>query len=207
MGDVTPIDGSRLCDANLSRGRGKCKQPAGAGTDHLGFGRCKFHGGHTPAGEKNGQRLMAEHACAKLGVPRQVDPQQALLEEVWRCAGNVAFYESIVKEMGYDAERPNAQFGGANDALVTTRFGEMTPSVWINLYNDERKAMVSAAAWAIKCGVAERQVRLAEQQGALVNAAFNRLLADPELGLTAKQKAKAPTAVVRALRLVTEEAS
>ena len=34
-----------LCNARKSDGSGYCKQPAGFGTDHVGSGRCKYHGG------------------------------------------------------------------------------------------------------------------------------------------------------------------
>lgn len=33
------------CNARLARGVGYCTNPAGAGTDHTGYGRCKLHGG------------------------------------------------------------------------------------------------------------------------------------------------------------------
>jgi hypothetical protein len=40
-----------LCDANLRLRPGEtCSQPAGWGTDHVGTGRCRFHGGATPRG-------------------------------------------------------------------------------------------------------------------------------------------------------------
>lgn len=37
----------QLCGAKTRNG-GTCKKPAGAGTDHVGQGRCKLHGGATP---------------------------------------------------------------------------------------------------------------------------------------------------------------
>jgi hypothetical protein len=41
------------CNAHKTDGSGYCGQPAGWGTDHAGYGRCKLHGGNTPAQEKN----------------------------------------------------------------------------------------------------------------------------------------------------------
>lgn len=40
----------KTCGANLKNGSGHCTQPAGWGTDHVGEGRCKLHGGKTPRG-------------------------------------------------------------------------------------------------------------------------------------------------------------
>ena len=37
----------KTCGAKTRAGH-PCKRPAGAGTDHLGAGRCKLHGGATP---------------------------------------------------------------------------------------------------------------------------------------------------------------
>lgn len=39
---------SEKCGARKTDGSGTCEQPAGFGTDHVGAGRCKFHGGATP---------------------------------------------------------------------------------------------------------------------------------------------------------------
>lgn len=40
----------KTCGAKLKNGSGYCTQPAGWGTDHVGEGRCKLHGGSTPRG-------------------------------------------------------------------------------------------------------------------------------------------------------------
>lgn len=36
------------CGAQRKHGRGPCRNYAGKGTDHVGRGRCKYHGGATP---------------------------------------------------------------------------------------------------------------------------------------------------------------
>lgn len=45
----------KTCKAKTKQGGHPCKRPAGAGTDHLGEGRCKHHGGATPF--KHGQNI------------------------------------------------------------------------------------------------------------------------------------------------------
>ena len=50
--DHPPKDPDEYCNARKTDGSGYCQQPAGMGTDHLGYGRCKFHGGDSPSGDK-----------------------------------------------------------------------------------------------------------------------------------------------------------
>ena len=38
-----------LCGARRRQSDGTCRKQAGWGTDHFGFGRCRLHGGATPA--------------------------------------------------------------------------------------------------------------------------------------------------------------
>lgn len=53
-----PHDNINICDAKTRAGT-PCKLPAGWGTDHLGSGRCKLHGGKStgpPLANKNAQK-------------------------------------------------------------------------------------------------------------------------------------------------------
>ncbi|WP_169165117.1 hypothetical protein [Cellulomonas taurus] len=75
-----------------------------------------------------------------------------------------------------------------------------SPSIWYDLYAKERAHLVVVCREAIKAGVEERRVRLAEQQGELVAGAIRAILAD--LGLTPEQQAKVSEVVPRHLRLL-----
>lgn len=46
----------KICGAE-TRQHTDCGRPAGWGTDHVGFGNCKLHGGSTGTGKKHGQEL------------------------------------------------------------------------------------------------------------------------------------------------------
>ena len=59
-----------------------CTRPSGWGTDHVGVGRCKLHGGKTPSHQQAGQNALAAAAVATFGLPREIDPRDALLEEI-----------------------------------------------------------------------------------------------------------------------------
>src|SRR3954466_6759952 len=88
----------KICGATKKDGSGPCTRPAGWGTNHVGAGNCRKHGGSTPTGIKYGQRVAAEEAVKSYGLPREIDPDQALMEELWRCAGHVAWLGAIVGE-------------------------------------------------------------------------------------------------------------
>jgi hypothetical protein len=163
---------------------------AGLGTDHPGVGRCKRHGGCTESHQQAASVELARQECDRLGVPIQVDPAEALILEVWEAAGNVAFYRQLVQELPTHPEpdhyvTPDFKEEGLIDPLpegdeephwvrgkpgvygptyhqsgIPT--GEAKPHVLVQLYNDERKHLVSVAAAALKAGVEERRVRMAE---------------------------------------------
>jgi hypothetical protein len=163
----------------------------------LGAGACFRHGGCTRHGRKHAQRLLAKQAAESYGLPREVDPQTALLEEVHRSAGAVAWLETEIR----GSTKEDLLTGGRKEHRIEIeREGEwvehglrrvevtIAPSVLLELYQKERRHLVDVCKTCITCGLAERQVKMAEQQGQLIAAAFEhftRLLAgdfgfDPE---------------------------
>lgn len=66
----------------------------------------------------------------------------------------------------------------------------------------ERDRCAGFAAKAVAAGLAERQVRLAEKQGALIADVLRAVLADPALGLTREQRRAIPDVGRRVLALV-----
>lgn len=166
-----------LCGSGLTTGPGSCRREAGWGTDHLGFGHCKWHGGASPAGIKFAATQMAMSREVQYGAPIQVDPHTVLLEEVYRAAGHVEFLRKKVIEL-VDTE------------MIETNIGGKTTNFWITWYRMERRSLVEAAATCIKAGVAERAVRVAEEQGRMLAEAVRLILAG--LGLSPEQQRAAP---------------
>ena len=182
---------SKLCGATRKSGA-PCKRGAGWGTDHPGYGRCKLHLGRTDNHRKAAQREMAEDAVVTFGLPREIDPQAALLEEVHRTAGHVAWLQAKVAEFdaddlvwGVTSEVDRA--AGEHAGTDTTR--KAGANVWLTLYQSERGHLTKVAAAAIAAGVAERQVRIAEQQGQLIAQVLRGVLAD--LGVAGQPQAGA----------------
>jgi hypothetical protein len=76
------------------------------------------------------------------------------------------------------------------------------PSVWLGLYQRERKHLVDVSKAAISAGIEERRVRLAESHGQLLAQVVRGVLAD--LNLTLEQQSLVPSVVPRHLRAVAE---
>ncbi len=173
-----------VCGANKTKG-GTCTHVAGYGTDHVGYGRCKFHGGSTPTGKTSAAREEMEDIVRGLGhygSPVDIEPHDALLQEVKRTAGHVAWLEDRIS---------NHEFTGEEHIdLAVTR----------DLYQHERKHLTHVCSVAIGAGIAERQVRIAEQWGKELSELIGAILSD--LRLTPAQKEKAPEVVRNHLRLV-----
>ena len=65
MSDLEKKAPGEYCNGRKRDGSGYCRHEAGWGTDHPGMGRCKFHGGASPSGEKavlDNLGEAAEHA-------------------------------------------------------------------------------------------------------------------------------------------------
>lgn len=184
-----------------TRAGGSCTQAAGWGTDHPGFGRCKLHGGSTPSHRRAAEMKAAEKAVAMYGLPVDISPAEALLEEVRWTAGHVAWLRARVQDVeerqlitGIAEQRIDPE--GGKTVIIKT-----AANVWLELYQRERKHLVDVCTAALKAGVEERLVRLAERYGDQVGAALEAILSDLEL--TSEQQARVPEVVPRHLRAIT----
>jgi hypothetical protein len=164
------------CGANTKRGA-VCNKPAGWGTPY-GHGRCKLHDGATPTHLRAAERREAERAVAVFGVPREVDPQVALLEEVHRAAGHVAWLGEVVAHLGKNkVVHGIVRTVQLPDGSRTVE-ARAAINVWVKLYQEERDRLVRVAKAAIDAGVEERQVRLAEGQAQQLAQVIRAILTD-----------------------------
>jgi hypothetical protein len=147
---------------------------------------CVKHGGGQPKARKAGTARRAEEkaraAVAAYGLPRDVSPTEALLEEVRWSAGHVAWLRDIIGDAAEGLR------------LDTTAEGQAL----LDLYGQERDRLVRIAKTTLDAGVEERRVQLAESQGALVAGAIRRILV--RLNLTAEQEALVGVVVPSELR-------
>ena len=149
-----------------------------------------MHAGSTPNGVKSARVELLRQAARRLGIPREVEPGQALLELVWEAAGNVEFYRDLVAglEGGDGVGAHGSGLYGALRHQTGFETGEAKRHVLVQMYDDERDRLKEYASTVVKVGLAERQVQVAEVQAALVARVVMGLLDDPELGLSREQR-------------------
>jgi hypothetical protein len=149
------MDESRRCTAKSKQSGERCKRAAIPGGKV-----CSIHGGKIPRVQAAAQRRLdlakAETAVKVYGIPVEVDPHEALLQELHRTAGHVSWLGLLIGDL--DDEKQLSQYTEAG----------RRPSVWVELYQHERKHLTDVAKTCIAAGIAERQVQLAESQGKLL---------------------------------------
>ena len=195
------MDGRRRCIARSKQTGEQCKRFASPG-----FDKCYLHVGVRREDRKAADSMavatqMARAAVITYGLPRDISPTDALLEEVRYTAGHVAWLRERVAEIEQDAlvwgvtsetDTQASEFPGVN----TT--SEAKPNIWLVLYMQERKHLVDVTKAAISAGIEERRVKLAEAQGSLLNGVIRRIL--DRLDLTAEQRVLLPVVVPEELR-------
>lgn len=185
-GDYTAPIGDKICGARKQEGS-ICKLPSGWGTSHPGYGPCRNHYGETPMGKKGAARDMAEELMVFYGQPLDTNPIDALLDEVRRTAGHVAWLGAQIAQFKQVAVR-----AGKPEALTPEAEG------WIRMYQSERAHLVRVSAAALNAGVNERLVQIAEHQGEKLAGAVDSIL--EQLNLTPVQRAMIPDVVPNVLR-------
>jgi hypothetical protein len=143
-----------------------CQNVAGERTEHLGVGRCYLHGGSTATHNKAAQVELARRECDRLGILIEVDPAEALITAVWRAQGNLAYYEAQVARL---------------DDVITGETGpagafKQTAHPLVVLYHEAEKWAANVAVAALRAGVEERRVRMAERDAAQVFGAVGETL-------------------------------
>lgn len=220
--NVDPADsratkyGSDVC--GQPRGDGKpCQQPRGYKTDHPGYGSCMHHGGNTPAHTTAAGKEMAFKLSQipVLGNKIDIDPHSAILDEVRRSYGHVEWLGMAIRMLGSDPDDPKAIEAldgvgsprGMDHALHQWTNMGIQPSVWINMYQDERRHLVQTCKAAVAMGVAERQITLAEEQGRLIAGLLRAFLDTEEMEFTPAQLVKAPGVIRNLLLAIPQRAS
>jgi hypothetical protein len=147
------------------------------------------------AAERRLETDRARTAAETFGLPLDIDPHQALLDEVHRAAGVVAWIavqvahidrDDVVwgtaKEISHDSD-----VDGTSGAVSTTehRAGSNT---WVKLYGEERDRLVRVAKAAIDAGVSERLVRIEERKGEMIAQLIADLIDDDSIGLDDGQR-------------------
>lgn len=192
---TTPPDReSPRCGGKLRGHReGTCRRPAGAGTPHVGVGRCKVHGGCTPTHVAAGQAALARQTANAYGIPRHIDPADGLIEEYWRTAGIVAGLEAKVRSIPEDeliwgvtetTVFPESEDGNRGGRVTKSK---AVPNIWLKLFNEERDRFAKLGVEIVRLGLEARRDQYIRAQ---VDT-FAAIVFHPQLALTEAQRTTA----------------
>jgi hypothetical protein len=194
------MDGAK-CDARSKQSGGPCRRDP-----CIGLTKCATHCGLSKAErERIAAAFLAEQearrAVVTFGLPRDISPAEALLEEVRYSAGHVAWLRQKVADLEADdlvwgvreeVEKNATEFQGTDTTSAAA------VNVWLELYYRERKHLVEVTKAAISAGIEERRVKLAEAQGEIVVDIIRRILS--RLDLSDGQSKLVPLVVPEELR-------
>lgn len=195
------MDSERRCTGRSKQSGKRCKRAPAVGLD-----KCAIHCGLSKAErDEIAARYTAEQDARKAvetyGLPRDIDPVDALLEEVRYTAGHVAWLRQQVQALDPDAlvwgvteqvEKHATEFSGTDTTYAAT------VNAWLELYRWERRHLVDVTKAAISVGIEERRVRLEEAKGQVVAEVIRRILG--RLDLSQAQAALVPRIVPEELR-------
>jgi hypothetical protein len=176
--------GYDTCGATTRR-KTACGRPAGWGTEHVGVGRCKLHGGSTPSHAVHAAKVQLAGSIAELVAQHRpdlaaVDPHEALLEVVadtwamrralWGLVGGLRSEGGL----GYEVERDGSTADGrlvlewvpADPGALwgPDHQGNARPHVLVGMLHAATEEHLKACKYAIDAGIEERRVRVAESQ-------------------------------------------
>lgn len=180
-----PGHGHPVCGAKKRQGEGTCQRPAGWGTDHLGYGPCRTHGGNTRNHRTAALHQQAERALADLHAPPVDNP----LTELARITGQVVAWKDAL------AEKVNE----LTSIRYSTEGGEQLRAE-VALFEralDRCERFLTAMA---RLNIDERLARIEQQQVDLITYAVTAVL--EELGLPTEQQVEARRGIARHLRVV-----
>lgn len=167
---------------------------------------CRMHGASSPQAKAKAAQRVAEQKAAKsmrlFASPVEVDPGQALLDLVHWTAGEVEYWREQVRALA--DEDPNAlTWGVVREKVGGEDYGttlEAKPNVAYTMLYAAQDRLEKYATAALRAGVAERQIKLAEKHGHLLAQVIRGIYAD--LDLTPDQQARSGEIAARHLRLV-----
>jgi len=184
------VEGRERCGAKTRTG-GVCRLKAGKGTDHVGLGRCKYHGGSTPTQRKAVEAQVIE-AKARTMFGRAFDdtpvgnPLDVFAELAGTVRGWLRTMQALVEELGTPGY-----------AALT---GEQIRAE-VQLFERAMDRANTVLSTYAKLGIDERLARISEAQAFTVLQAIESALA--AAGVTGSRAIEAKQAAAKRLRVAT----
>lgn len=145
----------RQCTATSKQSGERCRRaPIKGGTV------CKIHGGGSSRVQAAADRRLAEvemqDAVKTLGLPVDIDPAKALLDEIAYTYGHVQWLRGKVQELGareltWGVTQKDDGIGPQGPVDMTTE--KSGPNVWYQMYLTEREHLVKVTSAALRAGI------------------------------------------------------
>lgn len=157
----------------------------------VGAVMCQFHGGTSPAILLNAKRRIqqaeaeaqfrknADDYMRVFGRRKQIHPAEALVELVQWTATEVEYWREKVNSLKEDELTWNLthhQKGRGPQGPVDVKHYDAVMNIAYRMLRESSDRLASYSAAALKAGVDERRVALAENQGMIVVTALGRIL-------------------------------
>lgn len=160
------------CTATSKQTGEQCKRPKQHGTEV-----CRFHGAGGPNSER-GLRRKYQRQAQTYGEPVDIDPHNALLEEVRRTAGHVEWLGMVVSDLEQE------QLTRGHTKTIQMPDGgrrveaETAINVWIKLYQQERDRLVRVSKQAIDANIEEKLVKIEEHKAQTLASVVRNIVED-----------------------------
>lgn len=114
------------------------------------------------------------------GLPVDIDHREALVQELQRTAGAVAYLGEVVAGLEQrDVVWGKTRRKSGGDDWGTTK--EARPNVWVELWQKERRHLLEVVKACHNAGIDERRMELAERYGDGLAAVVRAILARLQL--------------------------
>jgi hypothetical protein len=180
---VSPVCGA----ARTKHGGAPCQEHAGWGTDHVGYGPCRWHGGQLPGVRQAAAAAEARAHVASLVGPIDLEPHDALQLAIALTAAEVNYFSERIRELGADqvagqatvrTERRGSGDGDEGGDVVEVR--QLAPAlhIWVKARSSSLDRLARFAKMAMDADVDERRVRVQEVQLDRLAGVVNAVMRD-----------------------------
>ena len=175
-----------LCAGKTVEGKPSKRPPM------IGSTFCDSHGGtkQSPVDRFRNKLLQnADFLASTYGLPIEVTPEQALMEELYRTNGHILWLQERITESDADDMIRAMWIGQRSSGYLTPQELEEYATtgqahLWMQLYLKEREHLLQLTTKAIQLGLTERQVTLQEKVIDQIGEAITGLLVNLGVDLT-----------------------
>jgi hypothetical protein len=196
MTKASEHQGHGICGARKRQGEGTCRRPAGWGTDHVGVGRCKLHGGSTRNQRTKARNDIIDAEVRAILQRETLTPIRDPLSQLQMLAAEVLAVKDV--------------FAAKVESLTQWEYrnGEDTEELRAVIQGYERgldranRLLVGMA----RLDLDARLVKLTEAQAGLLKRVVEAVLDSSELGLSKDARSLGRTILARELTVVSSAA-